>query len=101
MADNRLELDAILRGIIGNNLYFQPPETLKMNYPCIRYELSDVDSFYADNRLYRFKKAYDVTVIDPNPDSNIPNEIIMLPLCTFHRFYVADNLNHFVFKLYY
>lgn len=101
MADNRLALDSVLRGIIGNNLYFQPPENIKMGYPCIRYELMDINAQYADNHAYKYKKAYEVTIIDPNPDSPYPDRVMVLPFCSFQRFYIADNLNHFVFKLYY
>ena len=37
----RLDLDDTLREIMGDkgSVYFQPPENLKMKYPCIRYSL--------------------------------------------------------------
>lgn len=101
MPDRRLEFDAILRNIIGSNVYFQPPENFKMHYPCIRYELSSIDALYADNLAYRFKKAYQVTVMDKNPDSTYPDELLKLEYCRFERAYKADGLNHFVFKIYY
>ena len=102
MANSRLQLDSILRGIIGSgHLYFQPPETVKMSYPCIVYELTDADTKYANNLPYMYSKAYQVTVIDRNPDSEFPDKVARLPMCRFARFFTADNLNHYVFILYY
>lgn len=98
----RLELDALLKSILGTPFtYFQPPETVKMHYPCIRYELSTYDVAHADNGKYKTKKRYAVTYIDTNPDSLIPDQLLKLPYCSFSRFYKAANLNHWVFDLYY
>lgn len=99
---NRTELSSILHTILGSdNVYFQPPETVKMNYPCIIYELANVNTDFANNLPYRHTKQYTVTVIDKNPDSEIPDKIAELPLCSFDRHFASDNLNHFVFRLYY
>ena len=39
METRRLELDADLRALLGStNVYFQPPETKKLKYPCFIYE---------------------------------------------------------------
>lgn len=97
---SRLQLQAILEAIIGN-VYFQPPATVKMKYPCIRYERSDMDTQFADNKPYSHTKRYTVTVIDRDPDSDIPDKVAALPLCRFDRFYTADNLNHDVFELFF
>ena len=44
----RLELDEELVKILGSkNVYFQPPESLKLNYPAIVYSLSNIS-----NRIY-------------------------------------------------
>lgn len=40
--NRRYELQAVLEGILGSgNVYFQPPENLKMRYDCIVYERSE------------------------------------------------------------
>lgn len=97
---SRLELSKLLHTIC-NNVYFQPPATIKMKYPAIRYSLSDLDKRSANNEAYAMFKAYEIIVIDSNPDSEIADKIAALPMCSFSRFYTADNLNHFVYKLYY
>lgn len=85
----------------SENCYFSPPSTKRMKYPCIVYELSGIRSDFADNLSYRSAKRYTVTVIDENPDSEIPNQILNLPHCVFDRAFPSDGLNHFVFTLYY
>jgi hypothetical protein len=72
-----------------------------MEYPCILYERDGASAEYADNSLYRHAKRYQVTVIDRNPDTTISDEVERLPRCSFNRFFIADNLNHFVFSLYF
>ena len=100
--EKRLELQALLESILGSeNVYFQPPESLKMQYPAIVYKRDFASTQFAGNKPYQHTLRYMVTVIDRNPDSEIPHKIAMLPLSTFTRFYTADNLNHDVFSLYY
>lgn len=83
-------------------VYFQPPESHKMRYPCIRYSLDNIDTRYANDRPYKNINRYQVTVIDLNPDSVIPYEILSrFPMCSFDRSYASNNLNHFVLTLYY
>lgn len=98
----RLELQALLVSLLGsNNVYFQPPPSLNMSYPCIVYKRDYQDSDFANNKPYKHKKRYLVTVIDRDPDSDIPDKIRELPMCVYDRFYTADNLNHDVFNLFF
>jgi hypothetical protein len=98
----RLQLQSLLETVLGSrNVYFQPPSNVQMQYPCIVYSRDDVSTQYADNHPYRNTKRYQVTVIDKDPDSNIPEEVAFLPLCSFDRFFTADNLNHDVFTLFF
>ena len=72
-----------------------------MRYPCIVYEPGATDTDYADDISYRRTKRYQVTVIDRNPDSLIPDTVAQLRLCRHNRFFTANNLNHHVFDLYF
>lgn len=83
------------------HVYFQTPSTLRMSYPCIVYKLDNVNTKYADNLPYAYRKRYTVTVIDKNPDSVIPDRIGSLPLSSFRTKFEKENLNHFVYQLYY
>jgi len=99
---NRLDLQTLLETILGSrNVYFQPPSTVQMKYPCIIYELDNFDTKYANDQLYKTRTRYQVTVVDKNPDSEIPAKVAKLPMCAFNRHHTADNLNHDVYNLYY
>lgn len=98
----RLKLQTILEKVLGSrNVYFQPPATIQMKYPCIVYELSSMDIRHANDDPYIHRRRYKITVVDRNPDSDIPNRISMLRTVSFDRHYTQDNLHHFVFNLYY
>jgi hypothetical protein len=98
----RLQFQEVLEDIMGNgNVYFQPPSNVQMAYPCIVYHVDLANTQFAGNKPYRLSKRYMVTVIDANPDSQIPDKVAQLPMCTFSRFFVADQLNHSVFNIYF
>lgn len=98
----RLQLHELLKTLLGSdNVYFQPPSSFEMSYPCIRYERTNIRSKSGDNRPYKLDKEYTITVIDPDPDSLIPDKIASLPRCVFDRPYKADDLNHDVFNILY
>lgn len=98
----RTDLQSALETLLGSrNVYFQPPPTLQMNYPCIVYNLDDIDTKFADNGPYAVEKRYSLTVIDKDPDSSIIDKVIMLQKCIFDRHFVTDNLNHNIFILYF
>lgn len=100
--NRRLEFHQILVDLLeSTNVYFQPPSTIKMKYPCIVYSRDRIDINHADDSLYRDRTRYSVTTIDPNPDSEIPGKILKLPFSRFETNYTADNLNHDVFNVYY
>lgn len=102
MKTRRVELQSIFEKIIGNNhVYYQPPESLKMEYPCIRYSKSDIRSNHADNIKYNSRDCYEVIVIDKKPDSDIVDKILQLEYSSYSRHYVSDNLHHDSIRLYY
>lgn len=100
---SRLELQRELETLLGSrNVYFQSPKSGSMKYPCIRYSLSDIDHKRANNRIYGSINKYEVIIMDLDPDSEIHTKLLEhFQTCSFERFYVSDNLNHFVCTLYY
>lgn len=99
---NRLDLQTILEQLLGSrNVYYQPPESIKMSYPAIVYERENIRNNFANNSVYKQAHAYKVTVIDYDPDSEIVEKVSALPMCSFSRHFPSDNLNHDVFTLYY
>lgn len=72
-----------------------------MSFPCIVYERTKAETSFAGNKPYRYTKQYTVTVIDRDPDSNIPDKVAQIPMCTHSTFFVVDNLNHDVFNIFF
>lgn len=99
----RSELQYELEAILGStNVYFQPPESIKIQYPAIIYERSDIQIVHADNLAYVGSCMYRVIVIDPDPTSEIVERMSkQYPTIKYNRHYVANKLNHDVFLLYY
>lgn len=98
----RSELHDILLDILGTEyVYFQPPPTVQMQYPCIVYHRDDMEVDRANNGVYLNTTRYSVVYIDKNPDSTVPKLIAALPMCSYSRFYTANNLNHDAFNLFF
>lgn len=102
-ANNRLELHQKLIDLLGNsNVYFQPPESVRLQYPCVIYNRETGDSQYADNSTYKFFYRYQIIYIDRSPDSDFVVRLLKeLPMAVYDRHYTMDNLNHDVVNVYF
>ncbi len=99
---SRLELQTKLEELLGSrNVYYQPPETITMNYPAVVYNKSKIKASRADNALYLKDTSYDITVISNKPDNEVILKILGLPLCIYDRHFKSDNLYHDVLTLYF
>ena len=96
----RLQLHDILETFV-DNVYFQPPENIKLVYPCIIYKRDFAETEFANNVPYKHQLRYMITVIDRDPDSDIPGKVARLPQCLYNRFFTSANLNHDVYRLYF
>lgn len=95
------KLEEMFRSVLkNNNVYFQPPESVKMKYPCIIYGLSGSVKVNADDTTYHHRNRYTVTLITRDPNAEQYNEITNWPMCRFDRHYTASGLHHFVFTIY-
>jgi len=100
----RLELQALLESLVVDEkgkVYFQPPPSIVMTYPAIVYSRGFALTNHADNIPYRHTKRYTVTIICKDPDSDIPDKVAALPMCSFNRFFTADGLNHDIYNLFF
>lgn len=103
VSNKRAELHSKLEEIAGKGkVHFQPPETVKLSYPCIVYERSAGDTDFANNMPYRFQMRYTLTVISRHADEPINGKLAMsLPSILYNRHFVTDGLHHDVFSIYY
>lgn len=92
-----------LREFIGsNNTYYRPPETVKMSYPCVVYDMDKPHILRANNRIYSFKNCYTVTFISTNTQwIDIETVLNAFEFSEFDRVYISDRLTHWVFRIYY
>ena len=99
----RTELGNKLEEILDSgNVYFEPPESVKMSYPCIVYERSAGDTDFANNLPYRFNIRYRITLISKKPDNPVLGLLAMsIPAIQYERHFVSDGLHHDVFEVYY
>ena len=81
-------------------VYFQPPEDIHMQYPCIVYHRKTIGNVHADNRAYAHNYAFQVTLIDANPVSPYLDRLLELPYCKFDNHFRSEGLNHDVFTIY-
>lgn len=97
----RLKLHEHLKSLC-DNVYFQEPENVKMQYPAIVYNPNGEQRKFANNGTYGLVDGYDVTIIDRDPDSPVRHAFrMLLPLTDFDRAFRTDGLNHFQYTLYY
>ncbi len=99
---NRLDLQSLLEELLGSrNVYYTPPESIKMQYPAIRYSKKKIESVHADDSKYLMRDCYELIVISRTPDHPVIKQLLALPYCSYDRPYVADNLYHDVLTIYY
>lgn len=71
----RMKLHQKLINILGEdnpiNVYFQPPESIKLVYPAIVYYRARIPQKYADDIVYKRDNGYQLTVIDKDVESKI------------------------------
>lgn len=98
---DRANLSAEFKTILGNNnVYFDPPASVHMKYPGIRYKLYDFQERHAGNKKYLITPYYSATLITKDPEDPAILMMEKLEYCTFDRHYIADNLHHYVYRIY-
>lgn len=106
MPKHRLKLHEILCSALGDeHCYFQPPESVKLSYPCIIYKYDNNVVFRADDAPYLVIDTYVATFITRNPEDPVIDKLSWLPnteegksielQIRFDRYFVADNLHHY------
>jgi len=101
---SRLDLQAILEGILGTRkVYFQPKTNTTIDYSSgvIIYHRDWAMTQFATNRPYRHVLRYQVDYISPKQNETVLKALLDLPMCIYDRFHTADDLNHDVFKLFF
>ena len=100
--DSRIKLHTELVEILGTtHAYYQPPESVKIEYPAIIYKKSDIINSHAGNSVYSQNNKYQIIVADKNPDSDIVKKVSKMDTCRFAKHYTSKNMNYYVFEITY
>jgi hypothetical protein len=84
----------------SDDVYYNPPESIRMTYPAIVYSKKKIDKMTANNAAYLLKPCWEIIVIDTLPDNPVIKKLLALPYCSYDRAYIANNLHHDVLTLY-
>lgn len=79
-------------------LYYQPPETLKMTYPCVRMKCDRFSNIHGDNSKYLKKVTYLFTYITRQVDDPVIHKFADYPGMTYVNNYTSDGLYHWTFS---
>lgn len=98
----RLSLQAVLESLLNCTVYFDPPESIKLSYPCVVYSLAKKDILRADNKVYQMRNMYTVKCLSKDPDNNMADILLnALPYSSFENRYTHDHIHHDVLNIYY
>lgn len=107
---SRLDLHSEFKSLLGTSskignearCFFQPPESLKLTYPCIIYSRERPDVTRADNLMYRRVHRYAVNYLTFDPDDSMIDTIEShFPMCRLVRVNTLNGLNHYHYDLFY
>lgn len=94
----------ILARVIGDEdkVHFQPPESVKLTFPCILFKFEGFKEFFANDGRHMLREKYTATHIYREPEADLKEEVLSAFLfASFDRPYIADNLYHDVYTIYY
>ena len=85
-----------------DHVYYQPPSSIKMTYPCIVYQKTSKFREFGNDSVYIKLQGYQLTVIDRDPDSLIADDLEdHFIYCAISQYFTNENLNHITLELYY
>lgn len=97
MPKTRIEIHEKIKKLsgYGDRIYYNPPESLKIKYPCIVYSRVNLGARHADNRPYFRYNTYTVThIYQKESESSLTDKLAIEQGFSFDRSYFADNLHH-------
>lgn len=103
MEKRRIQLQEKLVEVLGSDqVFFQKPINLMIKYPCLIYSRISPKIMKADNKPYVGWMGYEVIGISKNPDNDLISKMLnAFQFCYVGNSYIADNLYHQPFTIYY
>lgn len=101
MAKTRKELQIALEGIDGvKKVYFQPTESIRLEYPCIVYSIKNHGFNHANDKKYIGVDKYELVLIQKSYNETLVKSILSMQSCGHDAEYLNDNLYHDAFTIY-
>ena len=99
---SRTELQTKLEEILGSNhVYFQPPTTVSLKYPCFVYSFAGMDTMRANNGHYIKSSRYEITHIYKKLDNRMTEKILdSFPMISQNNCLVVDGVYNENFTLF-
>lgn len=85
-------------------VYFQPPSSVKLVYPCWVIERITASQPRADDKTYFFRPGYKcihMDRIEPDPDFLYGVISDLFPHSVYQNHYTMDNIHHDQYLIYY
>lgn len=100
--EKRIKFHNKLKEVLGsNNVYFNPPRSTDIKYPCIIYNLKDIPIKRASNEIYILEHVYNVLLIGIKPYEDIKDKILIsFKYSKFDRPYINEGLYHYAYTIY-
>ena len=104
---DRLDLQKRLKSILAplgiKNFYFEPPSSIKMTYPCCVLNREGLDAKKADDKAHITTWRYNFSLIAKDDDILVKTvaPLLELPYCSLSQTYMADDLHHYSFTIYF
>ena len=101
--NRRFELHAKLETLIqSKHVYFQPPASVRLVYPCVVYTIGEGDVKRGNESIYQYVNSYILTLIYKHTTIAILDKVLKeVEMCKLNTTYCSENLNHYVFTVYY
>lgn len=107
---SRHELHDELKALLGTTkktgnearVYFQPPESIKLSYPCYVYHRVPNTDLRANNMVYKRFTKYALTYITYEPDDPLIDETEdHFSMCRMMNTSSSSGLNNYYYDLFY
>ena len=96
----RVELHSKLKAIVPN-VYYQKPDNIEMQYPCIIYERWVGESIQANNKKYVIHDRYIVNFFSRKEDSIELTMDALFNYCSLDAIHAQKNMYQETYTVYY
>lgn len=80
------------------HVYYQPPENVKLVYPCFVYSSDGITVIHSNGKPYLHYDEYVITYITKQASPLMVKSMINLPRISYDRHFTSENLHHYVFN---